>query len=92
MKIEPLSLNSLMHYEDCVKVKLQSTKSDQVGEKCRLKHVYGNIFNPEIFFFTAIGTCLCLNAFAFENNGNIFQSTNDDNTRNASKRCCTQAS
>jgi len=85
-------LFSLRPYKDCVKVKFELTKSNQAGEKCLPKHIYGNIFNPEICFFTAMGTFLCLNASAFENNANLFQTMSNEKVQNASKKYCSQVS
>ena len=92
INVEPISLFSLRPYEDCVKVKFESTKSDQAGEKCLPKHVCANIFDPEICFFTAMGVFLCLHASSFENNANMFQCTSNEKTRNASKKYCSQVS
>ena len=92
VNVEPISLFSLRPYEDCVKVKFESTKSDQAGEKCLPKHIYANIFDPEICFFAAMGVCLCSHASSFENDANIFQSMSNEKARNASKKCCSQVS
>ena len=48
--IEPISLFSLRPYEDYVKVKFESVKSKQVGEKYLPKYICSNIFKPEIYF------------------------------------------
>ena len=92
INIEPLSLHNMNTYEDCIKAKFESTKMDQSGEKCLPKHIYGNIFNPEICFFTAMGIYLCLNVSAFDDNEKIFENTGNDKARNASKRYCSQVS
>ena len=39
-----------------------------------------------------MGACLCLSTSAFEDDQNMFQTTNNNKTRNASKRHCSQES
>ena len=44
--IEPLRLHRITPYENCIKAKFESNKSDQTGERCLPKKSYGNVFNP----------------------------------------------
>jgi hypothetical protein len=58
ISIDCLVFHNFKSGADSIIAKYDETKVDKTGEKCTNKNIYGNPFQPNICFFTAMG-CYC---------------------------------
>ena len=92
INIEPLQFHNIEVFEDAIKVKYDTNKTNQSGESCTYKHLYGNPLKPEVCVFTSLGIYLAINSGNYVETEYLFHRTADESDKVASHRYCTQLS
>ena len=98
VNIEPIKLHNISVFDDAIKIRYDSNKTDQTGESCTYKHVYANPLNPWVCSFLSMGIYMAINSDDYENDEHFFHyKTRNTNKKKetekvSSKRYCIQLS
>ena len=87
INIGVLGIHNFQIGNDSIKIRYDSSKSDQTGEKVNDKNVYANPLDPVVCSHLALAVWFALEDCHFENSELLFQETADQQTVSSSRYC-----